>query len=194
MKSLNPPYRRSGWLFTAVGLLSLAAFSARADYQSTVLADKPIAYFALDLTVDNGGTATDLSGNGNSSAYYNIYPVSGPTAFLPNAAFFTGDPNIQSYVDLSTGGNTSILDFGGTISIEAWVQSTNLTQVPADIMAQGYDGNQNGNENCLRANGGNYYGGSFAFTNGDGNVSGGTGKTNRTPNVTPYSRPNWTTL
>src|SRR5258708_33928867 len=63
-------------LFTAA-LALIVTVNARAGYQSTVLGDNPLAYYALDLTIDNSGTATDLSGNGNNSSYSNIYPAPG---------------------------------------------------------------------------------------------------------------------
>src|SRR5260221_10091078 len=149
----------------------IAIIPARANYQSTVLGDNPIAYYALDLTIDNAGTATDLSTNGNNSTYYNIYPVAGPTAYIPNASLFFGS-SIISYVDLSTGSNTGILNFGGRITMEAWVQSTNITQGPSDIVAKGYDSSQNYDELCLRANGGvNYFGGTYNNSNGGANAS-----------------------
>ena len=69
MKTLTAIHRRTGGALAAVVLMSMASTVARADYKATVLGDNPLAYFALDLTVDNAGTATDLSGNGNSSAY-----------------------------------------------------------------------------------------------------------------------------
>ena len=68
-----------GRFLIAIGLLLTTVVSVRADYKSTVLGDNPLAYFALDLTIDSGGTATDLSGNGNDSAYYNLSASAGPT-------------------------------------------------------------------------------------------------------------------
>ena len=44
---------------------------ACADHKSTVLNDAPLADYPLDLTIDSGGTASDLSGNGNDATYYN---------------------------------------------------------------------------------------------------------------------------
>ena len=172
------------------GLLLMTVFSARADYKSTVLSDQPVAYFALDLTIDNSGTATDLSGNGNNSAYYNLSSTAGPSAFIPNAAFFPAG-GVQSFVDLSSGTNTGILNFGGPITMEAWVQSTNTTQGPADIIGKGYDSSQSYNELVLRANAGNYYGGTYNNTNGSGNASGGQQTTNWAYLVSTYDGTNW---
>ena len=105
------------FLITA-GLTLITVGSAQASYQSTVQADNPMAYFALD-TIDPGGsgTVTDLSGNGNNSPYINVYPIAGPTAYLPNAGLF--DPTLGSTVNLPSAG---ILNVPGTITMEAWVQ------------------------------------------------------------------------
>ena len=77
-------------LLATLGLLLLTIAAGRASYESTVLNDHPLAYYALDLTVDNEGIATDLSGNTNDSAYYNLTPSAGPSAYIPNAAYFDG--------------------------------------------------------------------------------------------------------
>ena len=181
-----------GRFLIAIGLLLTTVVSVRADYKSTVLGDNPLAYFALDLTIDSGGTATDLSGNGNDSAYYNLSASAGPTAYLPNAAYFAGTQSPPTFVDLSSGANAGILNFGGTITMEAWVQSTNITQGPADILAKGYDGSMNYDELCLRANGGvNYYGGTYNGSNGGASASGGEQTTNWTYLVSTFDGTHW---
>ena len=173
-----------------IGLLLTIVLSARADYQSTVLGDHPLAYFALDLTIDNNGIATDLSGNGNNSAYYNISASAGPSAYLPNAAFFAGS-SVQSFVDLSSGANSGILNFGGPITMEAWVQSTNTTQGPVDILAKGDDSYLDYDELSLRVDGGNYYGGTYNSSTGGANASGGVTTTNWTYLVSTFDGTNW---
>ena len=193
MKIQNSTRCRYGRLLAAIGFMLVAAVAARADYKSTVLADHPIAYFALDLTIDNSGTATDLSGNGNNSAYYNIYPAAGPTAFIPNAATFFG-ASVQSYVDLSTAPNAGILNFWGPITMEAWVQSTNISQGPADIVGKGYDSTKNYDELVLRAQPGgtfSYYGGTYNNTNGGASAVGGVQTTNWTHLASTYDGTNW---
>ena len=189
MKKSNTLRSVPGWL-PVICFVLMTVVSARANYESTVLADHPIAYYALDLTIDNSGTATDLSGNGNNSAYYNIYPSAGPSAYLPNAAFFTGS-YLQSFVDLGSGTNTAILNFWGPITMEAWVQATNTTEGPANIIAKGYDSTMNYDELTLRANGGNYYGGTYNSTNGGASASGGQQTTNWTYLVATYDGTNW---
>ena len=92
-------------------------------YENTVLANKPIGYWPLDLIVDSNGTATDLSGNGNNGTYDKISSpnneVAGPSAYIADGVSFNGS---SAWVDLSTGTNSSVLNVSGKISLEAWVQ------------------------------------------------------------------------
>jgi len=165
-----------------------AVGSASASYQSTVQTDNPIAYFALDTLDPSGaGTASDLSGNGNNAPYINVFSITGPTPYISNAGQF--DPTSGSSVNLPAAG---ILNFSGNITMEAWVQSTNITQGPSDIVAKGYDSSQNYDELCLRANGGvNYFGGTYNNSNGGANASGGQQTTNWTYLVSTYDGTNW---
>ena len=195
MKTQNSILRFCGGLL-AMGLMLLATVTARADYQSTVLGDHPIAYFPLnDITNANtgSGTTTDLSGNGNSSSYSLVYPATGPSAYITNAGLFLG-PAYGSLVDLSTAPNAGILNFGGPITMEAWVQSTNITQGPSDIVGKGYDSTKSYDELVLRANPGSsydYYGGSYNNTNGGASASGGLQTTNWTHLVSTFDGTNW---
>jgi autotransporter-associated beta strand protein len=119
-------------------------------YESTVLSDQPLAYYPLDPAVDSTAIAYDWSGNGNNGVYtntvagFNNYP--GPTAYITNAANFSG----TTYANLSTGPNAGLLNFGGQITLEAWVQPANTSQNLQDILAKGYDGNLNDAEIALR--------------------------------------------
>jgi autotransporter-associated beta strand protein len=142
--------------------------TAVTNYQSVVLADHPLGFWPLNLNVDTGSTATDISGNGNDGTYVGVSASAGPSTNIPNAASFSG-----SEVDLSTGTNTAILDFSGPTTIEAWVQPADSTSTLGDILAKGYDGSFNDQEIVLRANGGNYYG-----SLGSAGVSGGQQNTN----------------
>jgi autotransporter-associated beta strand protein len=148
--------------------------SVQADYKGTVLNDNPVAFYALDLTIDNSGTATDLTTNGNNSSYFNIYPVAGPTAYIANAATFS--PGVLSEVDLSTGTNTGVLQFTGPTALEAWVQPADSTTF-GDIIGKGYDSSTY-QEIVLRENGGN--GANYFGYFGNGGVSGGQQNTNWT--------------
>ena len=133
----------------------IAVGSAYASYQSTVQADNPTAYFALDTIDPSGaGTANDLSANGNNAPYINVFPIAGPTTFISNAGQF--DPNSSSSVNLPSAG---VLNFSGKITMEAWVQPANPAQSLGNILAKGYDAAAN-LENALRVNQNQYQGGS----------------------------------
>ena len=183
----------SGRLLAIAGLALLTGANAHADYQSVVLTDTPLAFYPINSSVDpTGTTATDLSGNGNNGTYNGSDPelnsVAGPTTFIPNALQFDG---ISSFVDLSTGTNTSILNFGGKISMEAWVQPANPSQSLGDIWGKGYDGNNNDNEMTLRLNGGQYQGGTYNNTTGTKGANGGTPSTSWAYVVSTYDGTNW---
>lgn len=191
MKIQNSIHSFCGRFLTAIGLMLMTAATVRADYQSTVLNDLPLAFYPINSSVDpTGTTATDLSGNGNNGTYNGTDPefntVPGPSPFIPNALYFDGS---FSYVDLSTGTNAAILNFGGTITMEAWVQAASPTvgsSPPADILGKGYDGTD---EMTLRADGGYYYGG--FYNGGTYAASGGVETTNWTYLVSTYDGTNW---
>jgi hypothetical protein len=191
MKTQNSIHRLYGKFLIAIGLMLMTVVTVRADYQSTVLNDHPLAFYPINSSVDpTGTTATDLSGNGNNGTYNGSDPqfntVPGPSPFIPNALSFDG---FTSFVDLSTGTNTAILNFGGTITMEAWVQPASPTvgsSLAADVLGKGYDGT---NEMTLRANGGYYYGG--VYNGGTHAASGGVENTNWTYLVSTYDGTNW---
>src|SRR5882762_7262370 len=114
MKTQNSTNRLCRRYLITVALALTTAITARADYHSTVLSDNPLAFYPINSSVDpTGTTATDLSGNGNNGTYNGTDPefntVPGPSSFIPNALFFDG---FTSFVDLSTGGNPALLNFG----------------------------------------------------------------------------------
>ncbi|HWY29216.1 MAG TPA: LamG-like jellyroll fold domain-containing protein, partial [Candidatus Acidoferrum sp.] len=178
---------------TVIGLLLMTLTTVRADYHSTVLADKPLAFYPINSTVDPvGTTATDLTGNANNGVYNGTDPefntVPGPSSFIPDALSFDG---FTSFVDLSTGANAGILNFGGTLTMEAWVQPATPTVgsgPPADIFAKGYDGT---NEMSFRANGGNYSGGTYNNNAGGRGAGGGIETTNWTYLACTFDGTNW---
>jgi len=190
MNTKNTALVSCGRLFAVAALVMAAAVTAHADYHSTVLADKPVAYYPINASTDpTGAIATDLSGNGNNGTYNGTDPeyntVPGPTAYLANAMYFDG---FTSYVDLSTGSNPGLLNFSGPISLEAWVQPANTTEGPANILAKGYESSLN-SEITLRANAGTYFGGSY-----DGNshgAGGGQQTTDWAYVVAAYNGTNW---
>jgi len=169
-------------------LALITATAVRADYPSTVLGDSPLAFYALNPGTDPANTSPDLTGNGNTGAAFNLTPVPGPTPFITNAAGFDG---ADSVVDLSGGSNPGLLNFSGPITMEAWVQSGNTSQGPANIFGKGYDSALNFDELVLRANGANFYGGTYNNINGGASASGGTQTTNWTYLVSTYDGTNW---
>ena len=193
MKFKNSAYLLCGRFLATVTLVFTAAVTAHADYQSTVLADTPLAFYPINANVDPVGiTATDLSGNGNNGTYNGTDPefntVPGPSSFIPNALYFDG---FTSFVDLSTGSNPALLNFSGPITMEAWVQPASPTvgsSPPADILAKGYDGT---NEMTLRAQGGYYFGGTYSDVTASGGAGGGVQTTDWTYLVSTYDGTNW---
>jgi len=115
-------------------------------YENIIRADNPIGYWPLDLGSDtnqNGGgqyLAADLSGNNNYGAYYNVLLNGervGPSTYIPNGVGFDGS---STFVDLSVGANTSLLNVSGPMTMEAWVQpAAAQSQANADIFASGWD-------------------------------------------------------
>jgi autotransporter-associated beta strand protein len=190
MNTHSPTFRPYGGFLLTAALAVLTTATARADYHSTVLGDKPIAYYPINLSVDPiGTTARDLSGNGNDGAYHGTDPehntVPGPSPYIPYGLHFDG---FTSFVDLGTGSNPGLLNFSGPITLEAWVQPANNTEAMAYIIAKGYQSSFNA-ETTLRANGGNYYGGSY--DGNDHSASGGQQTTNWAYVVISYDGTNW---
>ena len=179
-----------------MALMLMTAASGYADYQSVVLGDNPIGYWPLSLYDANAtnGIATDLSGNGNNAAYVNISPgfnnVSGPTAFITNGVSLNG---LYTYADLSGAPNKSLLNFGGTITMEGWVQANNPSQSFGSIIAKGYDPANNNAEVYLWINSQQYQGGTYTTTASIKGAYGGTVTTNWAYVVTTYDGTNWNT-
>src|SRR5215469_600320 len=184
---------RDGFLIV-LAAAAMGAQNVRADYTSTVLADNPIGYWPLNLGDTNAANqiATDLSGNANNGAYINIYAgyndVPGPSLYITNGASFDG---LTTYVDLSTGSNTALLNFGGQITMEAWVQSA-TSQGTGYIIGKGYDPNYAADEISLRCAGSYIFQGGIYDTNvGDVRVSAGDVTTNWAHLVCTYDGARW---
>lgn len=75
MKIQNSISRPGCKLLAAAGVALMMAAAARGDYQSTVLSDNPIAFYALNPASDPSGTSPDLTGNGNNGTAVNITPA-----------------------------------------------------------------------------------------------------------------------
>lgn len=158
----------------AAACFALSVPAARASsYQSIVLGDGPLAFYALNPAQDGTSTAPDLTANGNNGVVINsISAASGPSAYITNAAYFNGSADI----DLSEGANAGVLNFTGPITLEAWVQPSSATMF-ADAVAKGYS-SANGDEIVLRVNG--PYGQNYYGSSGSVGVTGGTQITNWT--------------
>jgi len=190
MKKVKSKHCGCQWLLAAVGLAAMPVLNLQADYQSTVLSDSPLAYYPLNATVDpTGTTATDVSGNGNNGTYNGTDPqynaVPGPSAYIPGALQFDG---VTSFVDL---GSPAAFNISGTISLEAWVQPANPSQNLGDILAKGYDSNNNDDEIALRLNGNQYQGSTYNNSANSKGAGGGTPSTNWAYVVATYDGTNW---
>src|SRR5882724_3330023 len=190
MKKECSPCFRNGRILSALAVALIGASVARADYQSTVLSDTPLAYYPLNLAVDTGATASDVSGNNNPGTFVNIFSgfnnAVGPSSFITNAISFDG---LSQYIDL---GNPALLSFAGPITLEAWVQPSS-SSVFGDIIAKGYDSANNNYEIALRANGnngGNYFGGTYGPV-GTRGASGGTQTTSWAHVVLTHDGSKW---
>jgi hypothetical protein len=158
-----------------------AAAKAQTAYQSVVLGDNPLAYYALNPGTDGTTNAPDLSGNGNNGVPANISPAIGPTEFITNATYFDG----SAAIDLSQGTNAGLLNYAGPITLEAWVEPGNpsLFSNLGDIVAKGYDASSYAYaEVSLRVNGpyGQTFTGGSENTNNSGEsvyVTGGDANT-----------------
>ncbi len=155
-----------------LGLALMTAATARADYHSAVLADGPLAYYALNPATDGTSVAPDLSGNGNDGVAVGIAEAVGPSKYLTNAAYFNG----SAAIDLSQGVNSGLLDFSGPITIEAWAQPSS-SSLFGNIVAKGYDASTY-QEIVLRVNG--PYGANYYGSSGSVGVNGGSQTTNWT--------------
>ncbi|MGD1090034.1 MAG: LamG-like jellyroll fold domain-containing protein, partial [Verrucomicrobiota bacterium] len=159
----------------------MTAATVRANYQSTVLGDNPLAYYSLNPASDPAGESPDLTTNGNNGVAVDLTAANGPTPYITNAANFNGD----AAVDLSQSTNPAILNYTGPITLEGWVQPSSASLSAANqlgnIVAKGYDSGTY-DEITLRANnapGLNYDGGSEG-TNFSVYVGGGAETTNWT--------------
>ena len=145
------------------------------NYQSAVLADNPLAFYALNPAADPAGTSPDLTGNGNNGTPSNITPAIGPTPFITNAANF--DITNESFDDLSFANNPGLLNFSGPITLEAWVQPSSAAEF-ADVVAKGYDFSSD-QEIVLRTQGSSF-GTDYFGSSGSVGVTGGVETTNWT--------------
>ncbi len=154
----------------AFGLTLCVAAQAQTSYQSVVLGDAPLAYYALNPGVDGTSTAPDLTGNGNDGEAAGISAGVGPSQYITNAAYFDG----AAAIDLSDGSNPGLLNFSGPITLEAWAQPSS-SSLFGDIVAKGYDSSTYA-EIVLRVNG--PYGANYYGSSGSAGETGGVQSTN----------------
>lgn len=168
MKIKNSVRQTLGWYAIAAAAAMATVPIARADYQSTVLADTPLAFYPLNLDVDTGGTATDVSGNGNDGSYVNVFSgfnnATGPSAYITNAVSFNG---VDTSVDLSSA--SGLTSLAGTATLEAWVQPADSTSF-GDILGKGYDSSTY-QESYIRVDG--PYGAIYDVNLGNAQITGG---------------------
>jgi hypothetical protein len=158
-------------------------------YQATVLADQPLAYWPLNET--SGTTAYDIVG-GYNGTYMNspaLNQPGGPSSSLPTSVLFDGATNYVLIPD------SPALDFGGQCTLEAWTLATGQPTGLANILAHGYDANQNSAELCVRLQGtssGPPYEGDYYNNNQwGGGVSGGVFAPTWTHVVLTWDGSNW---
>jgi hypothetical protein len=168
MKLKNSIRHTLGW-YAVVAVAALASTPiARADYQSTVLADTPLAFYPLNLDVDTSGTATDVSGNGNDGSYVNVFSgfnnATGPSAYITNAVSFNG---VDTSVDLSSAASLTALS--NKVTLEVWVQPADSTSF-GDILGKGYDSSTY-QESYIRVDG--PYGAIYDMNLGNAQITGG---------------------
>jgi Concanavalin A-like lectin/glucanases superfamily/Immunoglobulin domain len=194
MKTKNSLHGFGHSLLIAMAVAWAVSQNARADYQSTVLGDNPIGFWPLSLYDVNAtnSVATDLSGNNNNGTYQNIYvgynDAPGPSPYITNSVSFDGQ---TTYVDLSTGSDPALLNFGGQITMEAWVQSTTAAGT-GYVIGKGYDPNYAADEISLRCDGSyEYQGGIYSTNTGDVRATGGIITTNWSHLVCTYDGTNW---
>jgi hypothetical protein len=158
---------------------------AATPYEALVLADQPLAFYPLNET--SGATAYDVVG-GYDGGYSNTptLDVPGPSTFIPAGAGFDGGTQFVLVPE------TPALDFGGQITMEAWVQPGTQSGDDADILAKGYDSAQNDDELEIRVNDfTNFHGGFYDSTVLDQGVAGGLVTTNWTHLVSTYDGAHW---
>ena len=185
--------KTKNFTFATLAIMAIAATAARADYQSTILADRPVGYWPLSLYDANAtnGIATDVSGNGNNGSFVNIYTgfndATGPSAYITNGVTFDGS---TTYVSIP---NAALLNFGGQITMEAWVQPSNPSAgADMDLLGKGYDTSQGYDEVAVRLDsGGGFHGGTYAQSPGNKGPIAGTQTTNWTYLVSTYDGTNW---
>jgi Concanavalin A-like lectin/glucanases superfamily/Bacterial lectin len=166
--------------------LSLSVMAPSA-YDGAVLADQPLAFWPLSES--SGTIAYDIAG-GHNGGYSNAptLHVQGPSSYLPAGVALNGT---DQFIPVSY---TPALDFGGLITLEAWVQpaAAQLSGAQAEILAKGYDAALNSSQIELSVNEStNYQGGTYSSLFGGRGTAGGEVTLNWTHLVLTWDGTNW---
>ena len=120
----------AGWVKTNCTLAvktSAPEPAASSAYQEAVLADSPVAYFAVD-----GTTTTDLSGNGHTLTY----PAGASTSTMPNGESVAVFNGTTQYAQIADAPDLSVPNTG-TLTVEAWVRPDTLDMPGAQSSGDG---------------------------------------------------------
>lgn len=146
------------------------------SFDSTVLADSPVAY--LKLADTSGTIAADTSGNGHTGTYHNV--ILNQTGLISGEADkATAFNGTTSYVDL---GNPAALQIVGQIAIEAIVNTAFPSSgggIQLMIASKGYDGTNedtfrffvNPSNSTKQLQGGCFEGGGFTDNHAVANIT-----------------------
>ena len=96
-------------------------------YQEAVLADSPVAYFAVD-----GSSTNDLSGNGHSLSY----PAGASTSTMPNGEPVAVFDGTTQYAQIADAADLSVPNTG-TLTVEVWVRPDTLEMPGAESSGDG---------------------------------------------------------
>ena len=97
------------------------------SYQEAVLADSPVAYFAVD-----GSSTNDLSGNGHSLSY----PAGASTSTMPNGEPVAVFDGTTQYAQIEDAADLSVPNTG-TLTVEVWVRPDTLDMPGAQSSGDG---------------------------------------------------------
>ncbi|MGB0578831.1 MAG: DUF1553 domain-containing protein [Limisphaerales bacterium] len=133
-------------LLTLAFSVLVAASLGAADYSDLILKDGPIAYWRLQNSTANTGSAKDLVSQPVGNLKFSQAaqePKEFP--FFSEANRATRFPNTRSYVRINDPGDKSSIDFhlGETITLEAWVNPENASASGFQyILGKGRHGNK----------------------------------------------------
>lgn len=134
-RSIREPHllKHQAWLLLAACILPGVRMASAADYPTTILADKPAAYYRFEEP-SGSSTAVDSTGNGFDGTYnYDTdingnqdYPVLGVPGIDTNSILFHNytDTNALAHSSTIVVPNNPTLNPAGPFSIEFWARPT----------------------------------------------------------------------